>query len=106
MARVVRTQDARNDLKHIGRYIAQQSQSRAVALRFLDKIKAACELYATQPEMGSNRPDLADNVRSFSVNDYVVIYRPLRDGILVLLVTHGSRDIPTLFQRRSGGPLP
>ncbi len=103
MARVVRTQDVRDDLKQIGRYIAQQSQSRAVALRFLDKIKSACELYATQPEMGTHRPDLVDNIRLFSVDDYVVIYRPLKDGILVLLVTQGSRDVATLFQRRFGG---
>jgi hypothetical protein len=31
-----------------------------------------------------------------------VIYRPLEDGILVLLVVHGSRDIRTVFREHFG----
>jgi toxin ParE1/3/4 len=72
------------------------------ALRFLDRIDEKCELYATQPEMGTPRPDLADNVRCFPVGDYVVFYEPLRNGIRVLLVVHGSRDIPNVFKARFG----
>jgi len=102
MARVVRTHSARRDLKEIGRYIARQSQSLQIALRFLDRIDDKCSLYATQPEMGSPRPDLAENVRCFPVGDYVVFYEPHRGGIRVLLVTHGSRDIPKLFRERFG----
>ena len=100
MARVIRTTEARNDLKGIGRYIAERSQNRSIALRFLDNIDKKCRLFATQPEMGEPRPVLRPDVRSFPVDNYVVIYRPLQDGILVLLVTHGSRDIPRLFRRR------
>ena len=44
MARVIRTPLAREDLKEIGRYIARESQSRAVALRFLDSIGQKLQL--------------------------------------------------------------
>ena len=102
MARVKRTPQARQSLKDIGRHIARESGSRSVALRFLDRINEKCRLCATQPGMGEARPDLAPGVRCFPVGNYVVIYRPLPDGIEVLLVTHGARDIPTLYRHIFG----
>ena len=102
MARVLRTDQARDDLKAIGRYIAEQSQSRDIALRFLDRIDERCQIHATQPLMGEARPDLAEDLRCFPVSDYVVFYRPLSDGILVLTVIHGARDIPAVFRHLFG----
>jgi toxin ParE1/3/4 len=73
-------------------------------MRFLDKIDQKCQVYAGQPEMGDPRPDLGENVRVFPVGAYVVVYRPLPDGILVLLVTHGSRNVPRVFRERMESP--
>lgn len=98
MARVTRTPLAREDLKEIGRYIAKQSQSRSVAIRFLDSIEQRLRLHATQPETGERRPDLGEEVRHFAVGHYVVFYRPIESGIEVLRVFHGSRDIPTIWR--------
>lgn len=53
--------------------------------------------------MGDHRPDLGENIRILPVDSYVVIYEPLPDGILVLMVTRGSRDVPRLFGRRQTG---
>ena len=103
MARLIRTPEARASLKEIGRQIARESGSRAVALRFLDRINEKCQLCATQPGMGEARHDLAPGVRCFPVGNYVVIYRPMPDGIEVLLVTHGARDIPALYRRLFAG---
>ena len=102
MARVVRTSLARKSLKEIGRHIAQESGSRGVAMRFLDSIEEKCRLYATQPLMGESRPDLGENIRCFHVGNYVILYRPLDDGIEVLLVVHGARDVPALYRRLFG----
>lgn len=98
MARVIRTPQARRSLKECALYIAEQSQSRAVALRFLSSIEEKCQLCSTQPQMGTFRPDLDANVRCFPVGNHVVIYRPLNDGILVLLVIRGIRDIPAVYR--------
>jgi len=100
MPRVVRTTDARTDLKEIGRYIAQKTQSLDTALRFLDKIAEKCELYATHPQMGTARPDLGEDIRVFPVDDYIVIYRPRPSGVQVLMATHGSRNVPPILKRR------
>lgn len=55
-------------------------------------------LYATQPELGERPSDLGAEVRQFLVKRYVVFYRPLRDGIEVLRVLHGTRDIPAVWR--------
>ena len=60
MAHVLRTPQARDSLKELGRYIADQSQSRETTLRFLDLIETKCEQYARQPLMGEARPDLGE----------------------------------------------
>ncbi len=100
MGRVVRTPIARQDLKGIGRYIASESGSREVALRFLDAIERKIAIYATQPELGARRPDLGPEVRCFPVGSYIVFYRPRENDIEVLRVLHGSRDIPSVWRSR------
>lgn len=104
MSRAVRTASVRNDLKEIGRYIAQQSQSLDLAIRFLDRVDQKCKLYAAHPEMGILRMDLGPSVRCFSVGDYVIFYEPHRRGIRILLAAHGSRDVPSVFRDRFGEP--
>ncbi|MDA0589581.1 MAG: type II toxin-antitoxin system RelE/ParE family toxin [Planctomycetota bacterium] len=71
---------------------------------FLDRIGEKCQAYSRQPLMGDHRPDLGENIRLFPVDNYVVIYELLPEGILVLMVTRGSRDVPRLFGRRQTGP--
>lgn len=73
-------------------YVAHDSP--AAADRQLDSIDERCRLYAEQPLLGEERPEFEASLRSFSVGNYVVIYRPSTDGIDVLSVIHGARDIP------------
>ena len=96
MAQVLLTAEAEESRIELWLRVAQDSP--AAADRLLERIDEKCRLYATQPEMGSPRPDLGRHVRCFPVGNHVVIYRPLDDGLLVLLVIHGARDIPTIFR--------
>lgn len=96
MAQVLRTPAAEESRIDIWLHIAEDNP--AAADRQLERIDDKCRLYAEQPEMGDPRPDLGQDIRCFSVGNYVVIYRPLEDGILVLLVVHGARDIPAVFR--------
>jgi toxin ParE1/3/4 len=36
-------------------------------------------------------------LRSLSVGNYLIFYRPLADGIEIVRVLHGARDIDSLF---------
>ena len=97
MPTVTRTPAAKGDLLEIWHHIAKDNLE--AADRFLDTINEKCRLLAEGPEMGPRRSDLAPDVRSFAVRDYLIYYRPIQSGIEVLRVIHGSRDIPAVFGR-------
>jgi toxin ParE1/3/4 len=96
MSQVLLTPEAEESRIDIWGYVARENPD--AADRLLERIDKKCRLYATQPQMGSLRPDLGRHVRCFPVGNYVVIYRPIADGIVVLLVVHGARDIPAVFR--------
>lgn len=48
--------------------------------------------------MGRKRDELVPNLRSFPVGNYLIFYRPINQGIEVLRVLHGARDIPSIFE--------
>lgn len=82
---------AKRDLHEIGRYIARDNADAADAL--VDRIKATCELLAANPMMGQRRLGFTDpDLRSFSIGNYVLYFRPRENGIVIARVLHGSRD--------------
>ncbi len=97
MAPVRRSSIAEHNLLEIWSYIAKDNLP--AADRWLKTFEKKCELYAHQPELGDRRVDLGADVRCFPVGQYVVLYRPRLEGIVVLTVIHGARDIPTIFRR-------
>jgi toxin ParE1/3/4 len=43
--------------------------------------------------MGRKVGELAPNLRSLPVGSYLIFYRPIDDGIQLIRVLHGARDI-------------
>jgi toxin ParE1/3/4 len=99
MPRIVILPEARQDLFAIWHYVFQQSQSEAIADRLIDRIHHVAGIYAAQPPLGELRTDLHAKVRCFPVGNYVVFYFPLDDGIEIMQVIHGARDIPAHFRQ-------
>lgn len=95
MPRVTRRPEARADLAEIWDYIAQDNPKRATA--FLREIEALFETLATQPTMGRERPELADELRSFPIGRYVVYYLPWPDRVDIVRVLHAARDVTRLI---------
>ena len=95
MPRVLRTPEARQDLLGIWVYVAENSV--ASADRLLEAINAQCETLAEFPQMGRRREELSPGMRSFVVGSYVVFYRVIEDGVDVIRVLHGARDIGAIF---------
>jgi toxin ParE1/3/4 len=96
MPSVLRTTQAHLDLVEIAFRIAEENPS--AADRWLDLIGLKCEMLSRMPENGRSRFDLADGLRSFAVGNYVIFYRPVLDGMQVIRVLHGARDISALFE--------
>jgi len=49
------------------------------------------------PEMGRRREELAMHLRSFPVGRYIIFYRSMQEGIEIVRVLHGARDLPPLI---------
>lgn len=102
MATVLITPLAQEDLSDIWGYAAETSVERAD--RLLDLINEKCQMLAEYPEMGRARHELLVNLRSFTVKNYVIFYQPITDGIEVLRVLHGARDVDSVFDEMVGEP--
>ena len=96
MSRVTRRPHAEADILEIWGYIAEDSV--AAADRWVDKLDEKFALWATQPMMGCARDELSPGIRSLAFGRYVVFFQPLPDGIDVIRVLHGSRDINASFE--------
>jgi toxin ParE1/3/4 len=95
MARVALTSLARADLDAIWNYIAQDNLP--AADRLIDEIFHRCAVFAAQPAAAAPADQFQAGLRYFAVGRYVVFYRPEEDGILVIRVLHGARNIEELF---------
>ena len=64
---------------------------------FIKKIEHTLQTLSRQPEMGRARPELRADLRSLPANPYILFYQPIDDGILLIRVIHGRRDLDTIF---------
>jgi toxin ParE1/3/4 len=87
---------ARSDLDEIWFYIAGDNPE--VADKFIRAIVSRFPMLASMPEMGRLRKELAPELRSFSVKNYVVFYRVIENGVEIIRVLHGARDLPPIFE--------
>lgn len=95
MSRYVFTIPAKQDLKEINSYIA--SYNSTAARRFKERIKQQCKLLADFPEMGENRDQLEPGLRSFPIENYLIFYRPIANGVEIIRVVSGYRDLEAIF---------
>ncbi|MBD2776276.1 type II toxin-antitoxin system RelE/ParE family toxin [Iningainema tapete] len=91
------TELADQDIFEVSVYVAQ-NLGVAAAQRFIDTINEKFQLLANSPGLGRSRLDLAPELRSFPVGKYIIFYRPISEGILVVRVLHGARDITSIFE--------
>ena len=87
---------ARSDLDEIWFYIAQDDP--AAADKFIQAIIGKFPKLAGWPEIGRQREELSARLRSLVVGRCVIFYRPMENGIEVVRVLHGARDLPPLFE--------
>ena len=95
MARIVRTPQTNDDLFSIWEYVAERNS--AAADHLIRRIDEALRTLASNPGIGEKQDQYRVGLRCFPVGVYLVFYLTLDDGIEVVRVLHGARDIPALF---------
>lgn len=98
---IVRSRVADRDVREAAHAIAENNLS--AAIRFVDAVQATEELLLDAPGIGSTReydnPALGGMrvhpVKGF--RKYLIFYIPRRDGIEVVRVLHGARDLQAIF---------
>ena len=89
---------AEDDLIEIGLYIAQDSPANAE--RFIDALERECHKLANSPfDLGHRCEGLHPELRRYNFKRYALIYPPVSNGIGLVGVFHGSRELEAMFAR-------
>jgi toxin ParE1/3/4 len=86
---------ARQDYLDIAAYIARDNP--VAAARTVDRIESECMEITRQPERGDHHEDIPDHFLVRSVGRYLIVYCVEDDGVSILRIVHGARDLKRLF---------
>jgi plasmid stabilization system protein ParE len=92
---VHRTAAASRDLVDIGYQIGVQSARPRAAARIVDELIDCCESLAkhsTLGQLGTPAEELGAGVRLFHHSRWVILFRYVDNGILVLRIADGAQD--------------
>jgi toxin ParE1/3/4 len=87
---------AQQDLRAIHDYIAVNNPK--TAKRYIGALKEKCQNLADTPGIGIARQEY-HGLYKFPVGDYLIFYRTGQNGIEVIRILHGSRDIEAVFNQ-------
>ncbi len=85
------TEIAEEDLECLEEYIATDNPD--AAARIGDDLIDSFDLLAENREVGRLRTELGENIRSWVVGSYVVYYEPSGEGVAIMRIRHGRRDV-------------
>lgn len=91
MSRYHFSYQAEQDLNDIYDYVARFSATNAA--RLVQRLQQVCRLLAQFPHMGTARDDLRSEMFAFAEENYVIFYEAADDGVRILRVLHGSRNL-------------
>jgi toxin ParE1/3/4 len=102
VAKAIFSPRAEADLRDIWRSIAPDNEPAADAL--LMRLMEKADLAASQPSMGSARPELGPMARLLVEGRYVIIYEARPGGIFVAAVVHGAREVESWLRQEDHPP--
>ncbi len=94
MLRLRYSASSKDDLKEIAGFIAKDKP--VAARQWVKKIREKCRLATKHPEIGDDRRDLGEGIRSTYVGSYIIYFRE-KDGTLeIIRVVRGDLELPFL----------
>jgi toxin ParE1/3/4 len=96
--RLVYLEAARRDLIGILEHIAREARDVEAGLRFTAILRQQCAKLAALPgTLGTARPELRPDLRSFPCRGYVIFFRYHDGAVEVVNILHGHRDVIGYF---------
>ena len=92
MGRIRYSKLASTDLCENAEYIERDKPE--AAYRWIETIEGVCETLAANPEMGQARESKNHGAcRSFTSGSYVIFFRGIGDGVQIIRIVRGERDL-------------
>jgi toxin ParE1/3/4 len=95
MKRHIISQPAIKDLEKIIDYFSSRNVD--AGERFINEFDKKCKNLANFPNMGRSYDDIKPSLRGLPLADYIIFYRIIDDGIEIIRVVSGYRDLESLF---------
>ncbi len=96
MSQYIISPSAIRDLEAISDYYAKNGVE--AGERLLDKFNKKCRYLTQFPSIGRSYAHLQAGMRGLLVDNYIIFYQFLDDGIEILRVVRGDRDLESLFE--------
>lgn len=91
---------ARQDVRDIVAHIRLDNP--AAAKQWFSDLREKCRTLAGSPRAGRVRNELRLNLHMFPFGNYLIFYKVTPNGIQVVHVIHGARDVPRVFSHDNG----
>ena len=85
---------SKEDLKEIARFIARDKP--IAARQWVAKLREKCRLAAKHPDIGDDRSDLGEGIRSTYVGSYIIYFRVMDGTLEIVRVVRGDLEFPFL----------
>ncbi len=95
MKRHIISQPAIKDLEEIIDYFSSRNVD--AGERFINEFEKKCKNLANFPNMGRSYDDIKPSLRGLPLAGYIIFYRVIDDGIEIIRVVSGYRDLEYLF---------
>ena len=85
---------SKDDLKEIARFIAKDKPK--AAREWVAKLREKCRMLAKHPEIGDDRSELGEGIRSAYVGRYIIVFRQYEETLDIVRVRRGDLEYPFL----------
>lgn len=91
------TEQAAQDLEDIFDYTANEFGG-AQAVTYVSEFEGAFENLAANPELGRERTEIRNGLRSLVKNSHVIFYRIVKKRVQIIRILHASSDFITFLK--------
>ena len=99
MSQYIISPEAIRDLDAITDYFATHNID--AGEQFLDEFAKKCRYLTQFPLIGRSYREIRSYLRGIPIQNYIVFYRIINDGIEIMRIIRGNRDLEAIFEENT-----